>query len=78
MDVICMPSRQLSTLAKQSRKSEFFDIQQAFKISSLAQISSASLPACQPAVRPGSARCRPPDFSQVMYSCAPFTNFLIR
>ena len=31
----------------------------------------------QPAIRSGSARCRHPDFSQVMYSRVPFTDFSI-
>ena len=39
-------------------------VQQAFKISSLAQI----LPASLPAVKPSSIRSRPPDFSWVMYN----------
>ena len=55
------------------RKIEYFNLQQAFKISSLAQISSASLPAT---VRLGSAWYRPPDFLQLMYCRVGIFEFL--
>ena len=42
------------------------------------QLSIMLFCASLPAVRLGSARCRPSDFSQVMYSCVRFTNFSIR
>ena len=46
-------------------------VQQALKFQNFVR-----QPARKPAVRPGSARCRP--FSQVMYSCVISTNFPIR
>ena len=42
------------------RKLEYFSLQPILKISKSACILSA----CQPAVRPGSARCRAPEISQ--------------
>ena len=73
---VCLKSaRNASKLLKQCTlaKHDYYDLQQAFKISSLAQISSA----CQPAVRSSSARHRPLDFSQVMHGCIRFLNFSI-
>ena len=56
--------KQWNTLAKQSGKSNnYIDMQQAFKISSLAQISLANQFASLPASQ-GSTRCKPPDFPQ--------------
>ena len=59
-----------STLAKQSGKSNFLIYSELLKFQGSAKFR-------QPAIRPGSTRCRPSDFSQVMYSYVPFTNFSI-
>ena len=56
--------KQCSTLAKQSGKSNILIYNKLLKFQASPKFR---LPDCQPAVRPGSARCRPPDFSQVMY-----------
>ena len=53
---------QCLSLTKQ--KIEYFIQQQDFKI--FKALPKFCLPDSQPAVRPGSTRCRPPDFSQVM------------
>ena len=58
---------------------EYLDLQQVFKISSVPKFCLLDgWTAFLPAVRPGSARCRPPDFLQIMYSHIGFTNFLVR
>ena len=61
---VCNASKLLK-MQLTKRKIKYFNLQQAFKISSLTKISSASL-------RQGFARYRPPDFSVYAQSCRIF------
>ena len=56
------------------RQVEYFDLQPTWKISKFTCISSA----CQPAVRPGCARCTAPETSHNKGNCAGFTKMLFR
>ena len=70
--------KQYSTLAKQSGKLNISIYSKHLKFQALPKFRQlASLPATLPAVRPGFAMSRPPDFLQVMYSRVRFTNFSI-
>ena len=53
-------------------------VQPILKISKFTCISSASLPACQPAIRPGCARCRAPEISHNKSNGGGFTKMLFR
>ena len=69
---------QYLALAKQSGKSNISICSKHLKSQASPKFRlPASQPASQPAVRLGSTRYRPPDFSQFMYSHAGFSNFSI-
>ena len=58
--------KQYSTLAKQSGKSNFSIYSKLLKFQASPKFRQpASQPACLLAIRPGSARCRPPDFHRL-------------
>ena len=61
------------------RQVEYFDLQPTLKISNSPVFRlTASLPACQPAVRPGCARCRAPEISHNKGNGGAFTKILFR
>ena len=59
-------------------KTRIFQPTVNFEIFEIYLISSASLPACQPAVRPGCARCRAPEISHDKGNDGRFTKMLFR
>ena len=60
------------------RQVEYFDLQPTLKISKFNCISSASLLACLPAIRPGCTRCRDPEISHNKGNGGGFTKILFR
>ena len=73
--------KQFSTSAKQSGKSNILIYSELLKFQALSKfclLDKRTRTASQPAVRPSFTRCRPPDFSHIMYSHVKFTNFSIQ